>query len=316
MVLVPPGSQLIGCVGFVEALDAANRFLAFRGKEALYDVEMVGIAPSTPTATGTVLSLPAADPSASLHTFVVGGGLDDGVRPVDPRVLDVADALAARAERVVSVCMGAFTLGALGRLDGRPCTTHWLGLDALRSRFPAAEVAPDAIYTEDRELFTSAGASAGIDLALHLIARDGGSRLAVAVARGLVVFAHRPGGQSQFGSAVRVRHDVDRRLRGLIDDVRARPGDDHRVEVLASRVGMSARNFARVFRDQVGSTPAAFVTQVRVEAAQRALQLGDASMDALAGELGFGTPATFRRAFVRVTGVTPRAWRARFAVSL
>ena len=91
MVLVPPGSQLIGCVGFVEALDAANRFLAFRGKEALYDVEMVGIAPSTPTATGTVLSLPAADPSASLHTFVVGGGLDDGVRPVDPRVLDVAD---------------------------------------------------------------------------------------------------------------------------------------------------------------------------------------------------------------------------------
>ena len=117
------------------------------------------------------------------------------------------------------------------------------------------------------------------------------------------------------GSAVRVRHDVDRRLRGLIDEVRARPGDDHRVDVLARRVGMSARNFARVFRDQVGSTPAAFVTQVRVEAAQRALQLGDSSVNALAEELGFGTPATFRRAFARVTGVTPRAWRARFGGS-
>ncbi len=151
---------------------------------------------------------------------MVGGGLDDGSQPVDPRVLDVAEALAARAERVVSVCMGAFTLGELGRLDGRPCTTHWLGLDPLRSRFPAAKVAPDAIYTEDGDVFTSAGASAGIDLALHLIGRDGGSRLAVAVARGLVVFAHRPGGQSQFGSAVRVRHDVDRRLRGLVDEVR------------------------------------------------------------------------------------------------
>lgn len=124
---------------------------------------------------------------------MVGGGLD---LPSDPRLLDEAGRLAAGAARVVSVCMGAFVLGDLGLLDGRRCTTHWLALDRLRARFPAAKVEPDAIFTDDGPVFTSAGASAGIDLALHLVRVDAGPRMALAVARALVVFAQRPGGQS------------------------------------------------------------------------------------------------------------------------
>ena len=313
VLLVPPGGQLVGSIGFIEAMDAANRFRIHAGREPLYEITVVGVEASTTTATGLVLATPRADPGMSVHTFVVAGSLEDAHRPISPPVIELAQALAGGAERIVSVCMGAFVLGTLGLLRGRRCTTHWLALKALRERFPDAVVEGDAIYTEDRGVFTSAGATAGIDLALHLIALDGGSRLAVDVARSLVVFARRPGGQSQFGSAVQTRHDLDQRLATLIDEVRERPGDEHRVGALAAKVGMSPRNFARVFKKQVGLTPAAFVAQIRVEAAQRALQIGDASIEQIAQDLGFGTVATFRRSFARVTGVTPSEWRARFS---
>lgn len=309
VVLTPAGGQLIGIIGFIEAFDAANRLLAHRGRPPRYTITLAGVGPETPSAAGPVLRTTPSEALESADTLVLGGGLEIDE---DPRLLSEAARLAQGASRLVSVCMGAFVLGGLGSLDGRRGTTHWLALDRLRARFPAAKVEDDAIFTEDGPVFTSAGASAGIDLALHLIGLDGGPRLALAVARALVVFAQRPGGQSQFGSALRIRPGVDERLRRLVGRVLQDPGGEHGVEALAASVGMSPRNFARVFLAQTGETPAAFVVKVRVEAAQRALVQSDAGLAQIAEDCGFGTVETFRRCFQRVAGVAPSDYRARF----
>ena len=309
VVLTPPRGQLIGIIGFIEALDAVNRLRAARGKAPVYALTLAGVEAETPSAAGPVLRTTPSRQVEQADLLVVGGGLDS---PDDPGLIDEAGRLSAGAERVVSVCMGAFTLGALGLLDGRRCTTHWLALDRLRARFPAAVVEDDAIFTEDGAIFTSAGASAGIDLALHLIRLDRGPAMALAVARALVVFAARPGGQSQFGSALKLGPDLEDRLRGLVARIVEDPAADHGVERLATSVGMSPRNFARVFAEQSGETPAAFVAKVRVEAAQRALVAGDASLEQVAADCGFGTVETLRRTFHRVAGVAPSDYRIRF----
>jgi len=311
-VLVPEGSQLIGALGFFEALDAANRVLAWAGKPALYELALAGVHADTPAVSGPVLRTTPSRGIPSTHTLVVAGAFTSPDEPIDPAVLAEARRLSADAERLVGVCVGAFVLAELGLLDGRRCTTHWLGLPQLRARFPDALVEDDAIFTEDGPVLTSAGATAAIDLALHLIREDGSPRLAQTVARTLVVFAQRPGGQSQFGTTLQLRPGLDDRLRRLVAKVVADPAADHRVEHLAARVGMSPRHFARVFREQTGDTPAAFVTRVRVEAAQRRLGQGDDGLAAVAGAVGFGSEETLRRSFLRVVGVTPSAWRARF----
>ncbi|MEZ4451104.1 MAG: helix-turn-helix domain-containing protein [Nannocystaceae bacterium] len=311
IVLAPPRGQLVGIIGLLEALDAANRLRAARGRPPPYAVELVGLTAATPSAAGPVLRTPRASTIDRLHTLVVGGGLEMADR-TDARVLAETGRLAALGERIVSVCVGAFALGELGLLDGRRCTTHWIALDRLRQRFPAARVEDDAIYTEDGPIFTSAGASAGIDLALHLIRRDCGPALALAVARSLVVFAQRPGGQSQFGAALRLRPGLDDRLHALVAAILREPAGDHDVESLARRSGMSPRHFARVFREQTGETPAAFVTRVRVEAAQRLLAGSDAPIAQVADDVGYGSVDAFRRSFERVAGVQPSAWRSRF----
>jgi len=309
VVLVPTGCQLVGVIGFIEAFDAVNRLLTSRGRSPRYTLEVAGVEPETTSAAGPVLRTTPSTAVTGADTLVIGGGLD---LPSDPRLLAEAGRLAAGAARVVSVCMGAFVLGDLGLLDGRRCTTHWLAIDRLRARFPAAKVEPDAIFTDDGPVFTSAGASAGIDLALHLVRVDAGPRMALAVAQALVVFAQRPGGQSQFGSALKINPGVDGRLRALVGAVLHDPGADHGVDALAAAVGMSPRHFARVFLAETGETPAAFVAKVRVEAAKRALVQGDAGLDQLAADCGFGTVETFRRTFQRVAGVTPSEYRSRF----
>lgn len=311
-VLLPQDSQLIGVIGLIEALDAANRLCAARGEAPPYALRLAGVGDDTRSAAGPVLHTEPAASIARVHTLVVGGALRLRTDPIDAALLRQARRLAASAERIVAVCAGSFVLGELGLLDGRRCTSHWLALDALRTRFPTARVEDDAIFTEDGPVLTSAGATAGIDLALHLIRGDAGPRLALAVARALVVFAQRPGGQSQFGSALRLRPGLDDRLAELVSTVLADPGADHRVEVLAKRAGMSPRHFARVFLQQAGQTPAAFVSCARVEAAQRALVHSDAALDTIAGDCGFGCAATLRRTFQRIVGVTPSAYRARF----
>lgn len=308
-VLLPPGGQLIGVLGLYEAFDAANLVRAHWGMPPLYSLALVGSQEQTASASGPVLLTPAAPP-CSAHTLVLGGTLSQ-VHP-EPEVLAKARSWSEGAERLVGVCIGAFTLGALGLLEGRRCTTHWLALEQLKTSFPTAEVQDDAIFVQDGPVFTSAGASAGIDLALELIRQDGGPKLARAVARSLVMFIQRPGGQSQFGSAARLPAQTEQAFKDLMAQVLAHPAGDHRVETLAQRVAMSPRNFARRFKAQTRQTPAAMVTQARVQAAQRLLLNSDAGLAQIAGQCGFGSEETLRRSFERVCGTTPGSYRARF----
>lgn len=313
VVVLPPGGDLIGLVGFVEAFGAANRLRAHAGKEALYRLRFAAVDPELESSAGLCMRAEPVDRVAGAHTLVVGGSLELA-RGTPPELAANVRRLGARSERVAGVCAGAFCLGDAGLLDGLRCTTHWLVLDQLRARFPSAKVEEDAIFVQDGAVYTSAGATSGIDLALHLIAADAGPAVAAFVARSLVVFARRTGGQSQFGSALRLRPGLDDTMHRLVAEILQDPCADHRVDTLARRAGKSPRHFARVFKAQTGATPAVFVTQVRIEAAKRLLGQSAAGLDEIAHDCGFGTTDTFQRAFRRVTGVNPSDWRRRFGM--
>lgn len=220
--------------------------------------------------------------------------------------------LAARARRVVGVCAGAFVLAHAGLLAGRRATTHWRECDRLRRDFPDVVVDADAIFVRDEHVYTSAGVTAGIDLALSLIEEDLGRDASLAVARHLVVFLRRPGGQAQF-SATLDAQAVERDALGalivwLADHLHANTS----VEALAARANMSPRNFARVFRREVGQTPARYVERLRVEAARRQLEESAASIEAISVQCGFRSLSAMRRAFSKTLGVAPSSYRSRF----
>ena len=310
--VVLPGTQLLDVVGPMEAFDIANRLRLHRGDPPAYTLTLAAPTPEVETATGIRVCATPLRRAAPPHTLVIGGSMELIERVIAPRLLDRLGQLARAAARVVSVCAGAFVLGQMGLLDGRRCTTHWLALDDLRARFPEAGVETDALYTHDGRIYTSAGVTTGIDLALYLIERDLGSKMALAVARLLVVFLHRPGGQSQFSASLHLRAGADQRLRRLIAGIVEQPGADHQVDRLASRVAMSPRHFSRMFRNDTGMTPAAFVEHVRVDAARSALELTDRTVASIAEACGFGTDETMRRVFQRALGVSPADYRGRF----
>jgi transcriptional regulator GlxA family with amidase domain len=247
-----------------------------------------------------------------IDTLVVVGGEGAFTAARDPKLVRAVSTLARRSRRVTSVCTGAFVLAAAGLLDGKRATTHWSACDDLRRGYPSVEVDGDRIFVRDGDVWTSAGVTAGMDLALALVADDMGQDVARAVARQLVMYVQRPGGQAQFSaqlSAQRAARDPLRELQGWIGE---HPGDDHAVERLAARVAMSPRHFARVFRADVGCTPAAYVEQVRVQVARRLLETTGLSVDEVAATAGFGTPETLRRAFARRVGASPTEYRDRF----
>ncbi|MFP3989628.1 DJ-1/PfpI family protein [Streptomyces sp. E11-3] len=219
--------------------------------------------------------------------------------------------LAARSQRVMSVCTGAFVLAAAGLLHGRRATTHWEHAAELAHRHPDITVVPDAIHVADGRFFTSAGVTAGIDLCLAVVEADHGPQEARRVARDLVVFLQRPGGQSQFSAASRTpttRHPV---LRPILDRIAADPAADHSPRALARQGGLSARHMTRLFKEQIGSTPAAHVEVMRLEAARILLERGE-SVTAAARRSGLGSDETLRRVFARRLGTTPSAYVARF----
>jgi transcriptional regulator GlxA family with amidase domain len=307
-----PGAQLLDLVGPLEVFDAANRLSERNGRPRPYALEVTS--PASPVKSSSGLSICATPIRRATppHTLMVGGSLELGERPLVPPWLGELGRLARGAERIVSVCTGSFLLGSLGLLDGRRCTTHWLALDALRAQFPAALVETDSLYTHDGPLCTSAGVTSGIDLALYLVERDLGSSIALAIARLLVVFLHRPGGQSQFSASLQMRSGADQRIRKLLAQVVSRPSANHSLDSLAHRAGMSPRNFTRVFQEETGSTPATFVERARLDAAKLDLELTDHSLELIAEHCGFGTGETLRRVFQRLLGIAPAEYRQRF----
>jgi transcriptional regulator GlxA family with amidase domain len=216
--------------------------------------------------------------------------------------------------RIASVCTGAHILAAAGLLDGRRATTHWATTGHLKARHPEVRVESEAIFVQDGAIWTSAGVSAGIDLSLALVAADHGDDLARRVAQWLVVYLRRPGGQHQFSSYLAPRRTVSGRLSELLTWLPAHLREDLSAESLAQRISVSPRHLARIFRDQTGVTPAAFVERLRVQAAADHLVQTGAPLEAVAAAAGFGSVASLHRAFTRQRDLTPGEYRRRFTI--
>jgi transcriptional regulator GlxA family with amidase domain len=261
---------------------------------------------------GIVADRSFASVRGPIDTLVVVGGEGAFAAARDPLLVRAVTNLARRSRRVTSVCTGAFVLGAAGLLDGKHATTHWSACARLAERHPGTVVDPDRIFVQDGNVWTSAGVTAGMDLALALVADDMGQDVARAVARQLVMYVQRPGGQAQFSAQLGSQRAARDPLRELQSWIGEHPAADHSVERLAARVAMSPRHFARVFRADVGCTPAAYVEQVRVEVGRRLLETTDLTIDEVAATAGFGTPETLRRAFARRVGASPTEYRDRF----
>jgi transcriptional regulator GlxA family with amidase domain len=300
--------QSLDVTGPLEVFTAASRLA---GDDA-YRVELVGT--SATTTSGLTLG-PLLAPAAlrgPLDTLLVAGG--EGTREAehDVDLVPWIARTAPRARRVASVCSGAFLLARAGLLDGRRATTHWAWCDALARRHPMVRVEPDPIFVRDGDVWTSAGVTAGMDLALALVEEDHGPELALAVARQLVLFVRRPGGQAQFSAQLAAQAADLAPLRELQGWIAEHPEADLSVAALASRAHMSPRNFARAFAREVGTTPAAYVEAVRVEQARARLEATGASLASVARACGFGSGETMRRAFHRRLGVAPAEYRTRF----
>jgi transcriptional regulator GlxA family with amidase domain len=247
-----------------------------------------------------------------IDTLLVVGGEGAVEAEGDAALIAWLRAAARRSRRVASVCSGSMVLAAAGLLDGRRATSHWQSCHEIALRYPSVTVERDPIFVRDGDVWTSAGGTAGIDLALALVEEDLGRRVALEVARWLVVFLQRPGGQAQFSSELSGQVADRRVLRDLQDWIIDNLVEDLRVEALAERATMSPRHFARAFRQEVGVTPAAYVERLRIDRAKRLLETGAQSIDEVAHACGFGTPETMRRSFARHVGASPSAYRARF----
>jgi transcriptional regulator GlxA family with amidase domain len=309
-------------VGFpgVQALDVVGPHDVFAGASLLtnggYDVVVASI-DGRPASTATGLAFVAAplpDPSEPIDTVVLpgGGGVDDARSNAD--LMRWIKAAGGNARRVVTVCTGAFLAAEAGLLNGCRVTTHWAFAERLAREFPAVEVDPDPIFIRSSDtIWTAAGVTAGIDLALSLVEDDHGTEVAQTVARWLVLHLRRPGGQSQFAAPVWMPRAKRTCIRDVQEAIESEPGGSHSVGELARLATMSPRHFTRVFTDEVGEAPGHYVERIRTEAARRQLQETDDTVVAIAGRCGFGTAETMRRNFIRRVGISPDQYRKAFA---
>jgi transcriptional regulator GlxA family with amidase domain len=308
-VLAFGGVQLLDLTGPVEVLTTANNH------GARYDLRIVSASgEDVHTSSGVRVGVDGsvAELPRRLGTLIVPGSPDWRGAVGDPALISLVADLAGRARRTASVCAGAFLLAEAGLLRGRRAATHWQLADDLAHRYPDIQVEPDPLFVRDGTVITSAGITAGIDLTLALIEEDHGPELARAVAQFLVVFMARPGGQSQFSTRTGAPYPERGTVRAAMDAVSADPAGDHSLHTMARRAGVSSRHLGRLFRGELGTTPAQFVESVRLEAARALLESGDRSIDLIAERAGFGSAETMRRAFQYALGVSPSTYRARF----
>ena len=308
------GFQSLDLTGPAEVLRSATRL----GAQPPYRVRIAtprgdAVRSESGITIGAGVSLAAlARGRERIDTLVVVGGDGTRVAREDPRFVAHLGAVAGRSRRVTSVCTGALLLAAAGLLDGYEVTTHWSACDAFAERHPAVSVHADRIFVRDRDRWTSAGVTAGIDLFLAVVEHDHGAELAHQVAGWLVVFVRRPGGQSQFSAQLRTQPPTSSPIadvqRWLVDHL----GDDLGVEALAEHARMSPRTFARIFRRETGTTPAAYVEDVRLETARRLLETTDLTVAAVAARVGMKHVETLHRAFRRRVGTTPDRYRQHF----
>jgi transcriptional regulator GlxA family with amidase domain len=301
--LIFPQFQILDAAGPVAAFEIAGRFAA-----DAYDLAVLApVAEAVASSSGVRMLADGLD-EGPLDTLVVAGG--DGSRNFAElaRTIDWLQRAAPRARRVASVCSGAYLLAEAGLLDGRRATTHWGRSDHFARRYPKVRLEPDRIFIRDGDTWTSAGITAGIDLALALIEDDLGAAVAKATAQQLVVHQRRPGGQSQF-SALLDSGGVNGRFAELMDWARERLGEPLGVERLAGRAAMSPRHFARAFAAETGVTPAKVVERLRLEAARLRVEITREPIDRVAETVGFGDPERMRRAFLRAFGQPPQALR-------
>lgn len=249
---------------------------------------------------------------AHIDTLLVCGGRGARHASRDARLTGAVKRLAKSATRIASVCTGAFVLAGAGLLDGKRATTHWARCAQMREQFPRVQVEDAPIYVRDGNLYTSAGVTAGIDLALAVVEEDLGREVASEVARHLVVFVRRAGGQAQFSAQLSAASAEREPLRELMTWIVDHPSAELDIPALAARMHLSVRHFSRLFRAQTGLSPAAYVERVRIETARRLLETSARSVEQVAEAAGFGTPEALRRAFARRLTVSPREYRARF----
>ncbi|MCU1366428.1 MAG: HTH-type transcriptional regulator glxA [Ilumatobacteraceae bacterium] len=311
-----PGVQPLDVTGPHEVFAGANEVLAHRSPGAQrYELLVCAARPGIVTGeSGLGLVAPNAIPArGAIDTLLLPGGTGVYAAAADMSLVTAVRRAAARSQRIATVCSGTFLGAAAGLLDGKRVTTHWNRAPRLAREHPALDVDPDAIYINDGNVWTSAGVTAGIDLALALVERDHGADVAQTVARHLVMFLRRPGGQSQFAAPVWQQPAERDAVRAAQDLVNANPAADLRVGALAAAINMSERHFTRVFAAEVGEPPAKYVERVRVETARRHLEQRGATVAGVARQCGFGTAETMRRSFLRRVGVAPDDYRRRFA---
>ncbi len=316
-----PDAQIIDITGPLEVFGLAARLLTEeRGwRIPAYTVEIAATKAGT-LATSSGIRLIAdrslAQVRGPIDTLLVAGGRGTPAALRDRALIGWLRSSVDRTGRLCSVCTGAFILAEAGLLDGLSATTHWRQCERLATRYPAVSVETDPIFVRAGKIFTSAGVTAGIDLALVLLEEDHGRDVALAVARELIMFLRRPGGQSQFSVQLRAQVADREPIRELQRWMADHLGADLSVEALARRAAMSPRNFARVFTREVGVTPGQFVETSRVEAARRRLEESAEGVDSIASECGFGTRESMRRAFLRTLHVPPSVYRSRFRQKL
>jgi transcriptional regulator GlxA family with amidase domain len=313
-----PGTEILDLVGPFQVFARAAEMFSKQNPRSLpiYSVEVITSSRQTSVVTNCGLRITAHNTfrrvRGEIDTLLVAGGSAIENDEIGIEAVQWIRKTAGRVRRIGSVCTGAMLLARAGLLDGRKVTTHWNWCELLTRKYPRADVDSNPIFIRDGNVYTSAGVTAGMDLALALVEEDHGSRLALQVARNLVLYLRRPGGQSQFSAALSMQLTDRKPLRELESWVLDNLNKPLNVPVLAQRVAMSPRNFARVFTKEMKTTPAKFVERLRVEAARRRLEESQNSMETIAGECGFGNVNSMRNVFQRALKIAPGQYRRHF----